>query len=119
MDKMSFLQSPSYVNEKVFSSLENEPLLKQTAVWSLISPGSETREDAKKVSTFNARSETLMTKPTFTNAFLKRRCIVPAETFYEWVGPKGGRQPLSTERTDGKLLSMAGLFNYWRPKDAK
>ena len=60
-----------------------------------------------------------MTKPTFTNAFLKRRCIVPAEAFYEWVGPKGGRQPLSIERTDGKLLSMAGLFNYWRSKDAK
>ena len=60
-----------------------------------------------------------MTKPTFTNLFLRRRCIVPAEAFYEWVGPKGGRQPLSIERTDGKLLSMAGLFNYWRPKDAK
>ena len=88
------------------------------ALWGLISPGTETREEAKKVSTFNARSETLMTKPTFTNAFLRRRCIVPAEAFYEWVGPKGGRQPLSIERADGKLLSMAGLFNYWRSKDA-
>jgi putative SOS response-associated peptidase YedK len=75
------------------------------ALWGLISPGTETREEAKKVSTFNARSETLMTKPTFTNVFLRRRCIVPAEAFYEWVGPKGGRQPLSIERADGKLLS--------------
>ena len=87
------------------------------ARWGLIPTGTETREDAKKVSTFNAKSETLMTKPTFTNAFLRRRCIVPAEAFYEWVGPKSGRQPLSIERTDGKLLSMAGLFNYWKPKD--
>jgi putative SOS response-associated peptidase YedK len=60
-----------------------------------------------------------MTRPTFTNAFLKRRCIVPAEAFYEWVGPKGARQPLSIQRADGKLLSMAGLFNYWRSKDTE
>src|SRR5262245_28053996 len=60
-----------------------------------------------------------MTRPTFTNAFLRRRCIVPAEAFYEWVGPKGGRQPLSIERVDGKLLSIAGLFNYWRPKQTE
>src|SRR5262245_43217894 len=88
------------------------------AFWSLIAPGTESIEEARKVSTFNARAESLMTKPTFTNAFLKRRCIVPAEAFYEWVGPKGGRQPLSIQRAAGKLLSMAGLFNYWRSKDA-
>jgi putative SOS response-associated peptidase YedK len=89
------------------------------AFWSLISPLTESREEARKVSTFNAKAETLITRPTFTNAFLKRRCIVPAEGFYEWVGPKSGRQPLSIQRADGKLLSMAGLFNYWRSKDAK
>ena len=87
------------------------------AVWSLISPSTESMEEARKVSTFNAKAETLMTKPTFTNAFLKRRCIVPAEAFYEWVGPKGARQPLSIQRADGKFLSMAGLFNYWRAKE--
>jgi putative SOS response-associated peptidase YedK len=79
------------------------------AVWGLISPGTESREEAKKVSTFNARSETLMTKPTFTNAFLRRRCIVPAEAFYEWVGPKGGRQPLSIERGRWKASVNGGI----------
>jgi len=44
---------------------------------------------------------------------------VPAEAFYEWVGPKGRGQPLSIGRADGKLLSMAGLFNYWKPKDSE
>jgi putative SOS response-associated peptidase YedK len=42
------------------------------ALWSLISPSTESMEEAKKVSMFNAKAETLMTKPTFTNAFLKR-----------------------------------------------
>ena len=40
---------------------------------------------------------------------------MPAEAFYEWVGPKKERQPLNIARADGKLLSMAGLFNYWKP----
>src|SRR5215510_14321861 len=88
------------------------------AFWSLIATGTDSLEEARKVSTFNAKVETLMTKPTFTNAFLRRRCIVPAEAFYEWVGPKSGRQPLSIGRVDGKLLSLAGLFNYWKPRDS-
>jgi putative SOS response-associated peptidase YedK len=58
------------------------------ALWGLTAPGTESIEEARKVSTFNAKAETLMTKPTFTKAFLRRRCIVPAEAFYEWV-PKG------------------------------
>ena len=45
--------------------------------------------------------------------------MVPAEAFYEWVGPKGRKQPLSIGRADGKLLSMAGLFNYWKAKDSE
>jgi putative SOS response-associated peptidase YedK len=45
--------------------------------------------------------------------------MVPAEAFYEWVGPKGRRQPLSIGRAGGKLLSLAGLFNYWKPKDSE
>src|SRR6185295_17481588 len=64
-------------------------------------------------------AETLAVKPLFKIPFLKRRCVVPAEAFYEWVGPKGRKQPLSIGRADGKLLSMAGLFNYWKPKDSE
>ena len=84
-------------------------------LWSLMPPWAENLEHANRVSTFNAKAETLIQKPTFKNAFLKRRCIVPAEAFYEWVGPKGKKQPLSIARRDGKFLSMAGLYNFWRP----
>ena len=84
-------------------------------LWSLMPPWAENLEHANKVSTFNAKAETLIQKPTFKNAFLKRRCIVPAEAFYEWVGLKGKKQPLSIARRDGKFLSMAGLHSFWRP----
>jgi len=77
--------------------------------------GREPREGESKASTFNAKAETLTDRPAYRNAFLKRRCVVPAESFYEWVGPKKERQPLSITRADGKLLSLAGLFNYWKP----
>jgi len=78
-------------------------------------PWAEGLEHAKQVSTFNAKAATLTDRPAYRTAFLKRRCIVPAEAFYEWVGPKKERQPLNIARSDGKLLSMAGLFNYWKP----
>jgi len=84
-------------------------------LWSLLGPWAETLEHANRASTFNAKAETLADRPAYRNAFLKRRCVVPAEAFYEWVGPKKARQPLNIARKDGKLLSMAGLFNYWKP----
>ena len=84
-------------------------------LWSLLGPWADSLEHANRASTFNAKAETLTDRPAYRNAFLKRRCIVPAEAFYEWVGPKKERQPLNIARADGQLLSMAGLFNYWRP----
>ena len=84
-------------------------------LWSLMGPWADSLEHANKASTFNAKAETLTERPAYRNAYLERRCVVPAEAFYEWVGPKKERQPLNIARKDGKLLSMAGLFNYWKP----
>jgi putative SOS response-associated peptidase YedK len=95
--------------------LQNRQGRRLTAgLWSLLGPWADRLEQANQASTFNAKAETLTDRPAYRNAFLKRRCIVPAEGFYEWVGPKKERQPLSITRADGKLLSMAGLFNYWK-----
>ncbi|MEW5977863.1 MAG: SOS response-associated peptidase [Acidobacteriota bacterium] len=84
--------------------------------WSLLGPWAETLEKANKVSTFNAKAETLTERPAFKNAFLTRRCVVPGEAFYEWVGPKGRKQPLHIFRRDGQFLSLAGLYNFWKPQ---
>src|SRR4030095_7157363 len=53
-------------------------------LWSLMGPGADSFEHANRASTFNAKVETLSERPAYRNAFLKRRCIVPAEAFYEW-----------------------------------
>ncbi len=60
--------------------------------------------------TINARGETVAEKPAFRAAFRKRRCLVPADGFYEWTGPRGKRQPLNIHRTDGQPLALAGLW---------
>jgi len=61
----------------------------------------------------NARSEGARTKPAFREAFSRRRCVVPADGFFEWKGAKGKRQPLWFHPREGGLLHMAGLYEDW------
>ncbi|WP_437646522.1 SOS response-associated peptidase [Sorangium sp. So ce362] len=58
----------------------------------------------------NARAESARTKPTFRGAFAAHRCVVPADGFYEWTGPKGARRPTWFHPAGGGLLRLAGLY---------
>jgi putative SOS response-associated peptidase YedK len=71
--------------------------------------------------TINARAETVAEKPSFRSAFVRRRCLVPADGYYEWYqGPPQGpggipqKQPFYIHSTDGSTLAMAGLYEWWR-----
>lgn len=75
------------------------------------------KEGKSSYSTFNARAESVREKPSFKQAFATRRCVVPADGFYEWTGPKGDKVPHLFERRDGALLALAGLFDTWKSKD--
>jgi putative SOS response-associated peptidase YedK len=61
-------------------------------------------------------SETVDTKPSFREAFQQRRCIVPADGFYEWRGPKQARSPVWFHRHDDGLIFFAGLYEEWHPR---
>jgi putative SOS response-associated peptidase YedK len=65
-------------------------------------------------STINARAETVATKPAFREAFRKRRCLVPADGFYEWENTRDGKQPYRITLKDGEPFAMAGLWEWWR-----
>lgn len=80
----------------------------------------------------NARLETAAEKPAFRRAFSRRRCLVPADGYYEWYTPqapasdattagsgrKPRKQPFYIHRPDGASLALAGLYEFWRPADA-
>jgi len=73
----------------------------------------------------NARAETVAEKPAYRRAFAKKRCIIPADGFYEWKrgpAPAGGgkpiKQPYFIHRRDGEPLAFAGLWETWKvPED--
>lgn len=70
----------------------------------------------------NARAETVATKPAYRKAFEGRRCLVPADGFYEWKAQPGSKkkQPYFIHRPDGEPFAFAGLWEQWKgPKKAK
>jgi putative SOS response-associated peptidase YedK len=61
----------------------------------------------------NARSETVAEKPSFRRAFKERRCLIPADGFYEWQKTNGGKQPYYIRMEDGSPFAFAGLWESW------
>jgi len=75
-------------------------------------------KDAKiGYSTINAKTETCATSPAFREALKRRRCLVPADGFYEWarIDPKT-KQPWAFVLTDGSIFAFAGLWEMWKDK---
>ncbi len=64
----------------------------------------------------NARSETVASKPAFRSAFSRRRCIIPADGYYEWQAEGKVKKPYYIYRTDGGILAFAGIYELWRDK---
>lgn len=78
--------------------------------WGLIPHWSK---EPGKYSTFNARAETLDTKPTFRSAFRHNRAIVPVDGYYEWENLRSSKRPLFFHRPDNEPLALAGLWDSW------
>jgi putative SOS response-associated peptidase YedK len=64
--------------------------------------------------TINAKSETAATKPAFRDPLKFRRCLIPADAFYEWKRTGTSKQPFCFEVKDGKLFAFAGLWDGWK-----
>jgi putative SOS response-associated peptidase YedK len=62
----------------------------------------------------NARAETLTTRPSFRTAFKKRRCLIPADSFYEWRRLNGSRRPMRIMLKSGEPFAFAGLYETWK-----
>jgi putative SOS response-associated peptidase YedK len=85
--------------------------------WGLVPSWS--KDDKGAFHMINARAETVASAPAFRAAFKARPCLVVADGFYEWkkLGPKE-KQPYFITRRGAKPFAFAGLWEWWRPKDA-
>ena len=104
--------APTQMHYVVRVKFENREVL--PARWGLVNTWAKDASGAAK--NINARAETVESRRAFREAFIKRRCVVPADGFFEWTGPKTARQPTWFHREDNQLLLFAGLYESWRPK---
>jgi putative SOS response-associated peptidase YedK len=79
--------------------------------WGLIPPWADDPQIGSRM--INARSETAPEKPSFRRAFRERRCLIPADGFYEWQRTNGAKQPFYIHMEDGRPFAFAGLWESW------
>ncbi len=86
--------------------------------WGLIPPWAKDEQGGGKM--INARAETLRDRPAYREAYRRKRCIVPADGFYEWKAvPGGGKQPFRIVLRSGSIFSMAALYETWTAPDGR
>lgn len=79
--------------------------------WGLIPSWAKDPEIGNRM--INARSETVPEKPSYRKAFKERRCLIPADGFYEWQKTNGGKQPYYFKMKNGGPFAFAGLWEDW------
>ena len=67
----------------------------------------------------NARSETVETKPSYRQVFLKQRCIIPMSSFYEWKTLKDSKLPMRIKMKSDNVFGVAGLWETWKGSEGK
>ncbi len=77
------------------------------------------RTPADRPLIINARAETLAEKPAFRQAARERRCLIPADGFYEWQGEKGAKTAYAIRPRNGGLIAFAGVWQDWGPPEAR
>ena len=85
--------------------------------WGLVPHFTKDLKAARKP--INARSETAANSGMFRGALASRRCLVPADAFYEWQARQDGKQPYAIARQDGAPLAFAGLWEGWRSPEGE
>ncbi len=85
------------------------------ARWGLVPFFSKSMQDVKGLTTINARAETITTTRTWREPFRRRRCLVPADAFYEWPkDAKPPRQPYAFALNSGEPFAFAGVWDAWK-----
>jgi len=103
--------SPGFVDYP-FSGLQYQYRIFTSGLSRLIP--SWAKEPSVAARMINARLETAAAKPAFRDALKSRRCLIPADGFYEWARTAKAKQPYCFEVNEGELFAFAGLWDRWR-----
>ncbi|MGJ7922025.1 SOS response-associated peptidase [Neobacillus sp. LXY-4] len=120
LDEEGYLPSYNVAPSQSVLAIINNGLINKMGYlkWGLIPPWAKDPSIGFKM--INARSETLSEKPSFKEAFKKRRCLIIADSFYEWkrTDPKN-KTPMRIKLRNDELFGMAGLWEHWKSPDGK
>lgn len=106
--------SPTTTSYVVTQDINDERILNVMS-WGLVP--SWAKDNSMMAKMINARFETVEEKPSFRSAFVKRRCIIPMDGYYEWFrpeDPKEKKQPYFIKAKDKPLLAVAGIYESWK-----
>ena len=108
--KISFNIAPTH---RAYVIANDQPNTLQSMIWGLVPHWSADGANSGKL--INARAEGIEEKPSFRESIRTRRCLVPADSFYEWrTAPGRQKLPYRILPQDGSLLFMAGIWDEWR-----
>lgn len=85
--------------------------------WGLVPFWVKDRNKSKPL--INARAETVAEKPSFKRSLARRRCLLPADGFYEWLSGKSGKTPMYIFKQDREMFGFAGLWDEWRSPEGE
>jgi putative SOS response-associated peptidase YedK len=102
--------------DPVYAVLQrSETRLLKVLRWGLVPSWAKDAKGAARL--INARQETVASKPAFRKAYARRRCLLPADGYYEWQADGTRKQPWFLAARDGAPLAMAGLYEVWAPAE--
>jgi putative SOS response-associated peptidase YedK len=107
--------APSQFVPVIVRDFHSDKLLLQFFKWGLVPAWSKT--PAPSYNTINARAETVLTKPTFRKIFASHRCLIPADSFFEWDHRTHPGQPIRIMNADESPMAFAGLWDIWKGQD--
>jgi putative SOS response-associated peptidase YedK len=89
--------------------------------WGLIPAWTKTAEDAREIrlKTFNARAESVNSKPSFSSSLSSKRCLIPVRGFYEWQHVGSKKIPWYIYHAGNEIFALAGLYSEWSPPDSR
>jgi putative SOS response-associated peptidase YedK len=101
--------------DPVYAVVQRETRQLRVLRWGLVPSWAKDPKVASRH--INARMETVAEKPAFRVAYAKRRCLLPADGYYEWKQDGTAKQPYFLSSQDGSPLAMAGLYEHWKAPD--